>query len=109
MGNVSPFRMVFGRKPRLSAKDVCFPVHQQPPAIPTEHHCRDYVQRLQDSLEGIRFHALDSAIEAKEVQREAHDQRRVTSSAAADASRFRAGDVVCVYTPSLVLKKLTYQ
>ena len=108
MGGVSPFQMVFGRKPRLSAKDVYFPSHDRPKPVPEGHKAREYVQRLQNSLEGLRFDALDKAIEDKEDLRVRHDNNRAGASASSRV-KYKVGDIVCISTPSPLLKKVTYQ
>ena len=108
-GNLSPFRLVFGREPRMSPKDICFPAKTRPSPIPDKATHRTYVQRLQDTLEGLRFRALDDSRENKQNMREAHDLRRVEAEPSLPASEISIGDIVCVYQPKPTLPKLSFQ
>lgn len=65
--------------------------------------------RLQQQLQVLRFRALEGSREHKEKLREAHDDKRSSTNSALHPDRLKIGDIVCVYTPSPTLKKLTYQ
>ena len=108
-GGLSPFQLVFGRQPRMSAQDICFPSPVRPTPIPTKATHREYVQGLQDSLSGMRFRALDSAIESKVALREAHEASRVKADPSLPSTEAKVGDIVCVYQPKPILPKLNFQ
>ena len=108
-GSISPFQIVFGRKPRLSPVDVCFPVAAIPVPLQTSQQRKQLVDRLQKRLQALRFQALEHSIEHKEALRVAHDNKRAGSQSALHLDDLKAGDVVCVYSPSPRLRKLTYQ
>ena len=107
---LSPFNLVFGRKPRMSANDICFPRK-----VATTLHTNitgvheQYVKRLASNLQDLRFRALDSTLEQKEFQREAHDARRASATAMRHSLLVKKGAVVCVNQPTRHLKKLTFQ
>ena len=101
--------MVYGRKPRLSAADICFPVSDIPVPPRSEPDRRRMVRILQKKLQGLRFRALEHSIEHKERLRFSHDDKRSGSNSALHHDKLKIGDIVCVYTPSPRLKKLTYQ
>ena len=109
MGGVSPFEMVFGRKPRLAPEDICFPAHARPDPIPAKAAHGQYVQRKQDLLEHTRFRALEHVQEAAEDRREAHDKKRQHVTAARDPLRFVPGMIVCVNKPTKTMQKLNFQ
>lgn len=110
LDNLSPFNLVFGRKPRLSSKDICFPRKFIPATLSNiKGTHQKYVSRLASNLEGLRFRALDSAIESKEIQREAHDRNRGSHAAAIHLDKVKRGSIVSVHHPTGVLTKLRYQ
>ena len=108
-GGYSPFQLVYGRNPRLSAKDVCFPGGEQPPPIPAVSKHRAYVQALQDRLSGMQFAARESAVESKQLLRDQHEERRQKAGPSLPAQGLRVGDIVCVYQPKPILPKLSFQ
>ena len=94
----------------MSVKDICFPrkvastlhaningVHEQ------------YVRRLATNLQDLQFRVLDSTLEQKEFQREAHDARRASATAMRHSLFVKKGAVVCINQPTRHLKKLTFQ
>ena len=93
----------------MSPKDICFPARRLPVPIPNAASHKQYVQRLQDTLEGLRFRALDGARENKQQMREAHDLRRVEAEPSLPAHAIQVGDVVAVYQPKPTLPKLSFQ
>ena len=106
---ISPFELVFGRKPRLSAVDICFPVSVIPTPPQSTRQRKLLLSRLRQKLQGLRFKALEHSIEYKETLRVAHDSKRANSNSALQLDDLQPGDVVCVYSPSPTFKKLTYQ
>lgn len=108
---ITPFEMVFGRKSRLSPVDICFPISTIPIPTPpqTSDQRKQHIVRLQQKLQGLLFKALEHSIEHKEALRIAHDAKRTASNSELQHSVLKPGDIVCVYTPSPRLKKLTYQ
>ena len=68
LGGYSPFNLTFGRKPRLSAVDICFPRRFLPAAVQAiKGSHRHEVRRLATNLKEMRFRALESEIEQKEL------------------------------------------
>ena len=110
LDNLSPFNLVFGRNPRMSSKDICFPRKFLPAAVRDLKgtHVK-YVSRLASNLCDLRFRALDSAIEAKEIQREAHDRNRSSHAASVHLQRVKKGTIVAVHKPTASLSKLRFQ
>ena len=108
-GGYSPFQLVFGRNPRMSAKDICFPVNMQPAPIPNDVKHQEYVQSLQDRLSDMRFRALDSATEQKQMMRDKYEERRLRAEPSLPATQLQVGDIVCVYQPKPHLPKLNFQ
>ena len=105
----SPFQMVFGRNPRLSAKDICFPSGKVPAPIPSDAKHKQYVQSLQDRLFNMRFRARESAVEGKQILRDNHELKRIKANPSLPAAKLQVGDIVCVYQPKPVLPKLNFQ
>ena len=108
-GGYSPFQLVYGRNPRLSANDVCFSQDVTPSPIPSKSKHQQYVQALQDSLSGMQFKARESALEQKQLLRDNYEERRQRANPSLPAAHLRVGDVVCVYQPRPVLPKLSFQ
>ena len=102
--HLSPFQLVFGRSPRLSAVDITFPSNTKVHVPTSEQLAQAHAQYLKQ-LTYMRFRALDNQIERKETSRRKWDKsrhpRRVTPLA--------RGMLVHVQQPSKTLKKLTYQ
>ena len=90
--SLSPFQLVFGRRPRLSGKDITFPRHITPNPIPPKHKAQ-YVRTLCDKLQGLRLTALDRQLGRKQRARERHDRQR----SPATQSPPKRGDLVHVY------------
>ena len=110
LDNLSPFNLVFGRKPRLSSKDICFPRKFIPAALrDIKGTHKKYVSRLASNLKDLRFRALDSTIEAKEILRNAHDRRRGSHAAAVHMQAVKKGSIVSTHRPTAALRKLRYQ
>ena len=110
LDNLSPFNLVFGRKPRLSSQDVCFP-RKFIPAVQRDlkgTH-QKYVSRLASNLQDLRFRALESVIENKEILRDAHDRKRGSHAASMHLQQVKKGSIVSVHQPSASLRKLRYQ
>ena len=100
--SLSPFQLVFGRKPRMSAKDITFPSRIVPPPIRPEQHA-PYVASLTKKLQSLRLTALDKQLERKEKLRVNHDRNRSASTDHAP----RRGDIVYVHAPTTTAQKLT--
>ena len=107
--SLSPFNLVFGRKPRLSPQDICFPTTKKPWPLPSDATKARYLKRLQNKLHGLRFRALDDAYEAKEDMRERHDTKRSGALKVVSDRAFSVGDVVSVCQPTPKLKKIMFQ
>ena len=110
LDGLSPFNLVFGRRPRLSSKDICFPTKFIPAVIkgikgPHER----YVSRLATNLQDLRFRATDESIEQKEIQRLIHDRKRGSHAAVNFLDSVKRGSIVCVHQPTAGLRKLTFQ
>ena len=96
-GAISPFELVFGRKPRLSAVDICFPIADIPVPPKASSERKTLVTRLQQRLQGLRFRALEHSHEHKESLRVAHDRKRSTSNAALHHDDIKPGHIVCAF------------
>jgi hypothetical protein len=73
----SPFELVFGHKPRLSAKDMTFPTHtDSTTVIPSNTELVQRDQLLQKRLEGYRFTHLDVKVTSRQRQRDRLDRAR---------------------------------
>ena len=72
---ISPFQMVFGRKPRLAGKDITFP-NKVIPSQPTSQEAKKYVLDLCKRLENFRLSSLDKQMHRKEGMRQRHDNAR---------------------------------
>ena len=101
---LSPFNLVFGRKPRLAASDICFPAKKKVVSLQGNEQHRLYLSRLHSRLQSFQFRALESSIEAKERLREVYDKHR-----AVKVDRAKVGDIVCIHKPTRALKKLVFQ
>ena len=108
IGGISPFQMVFGREPRLSPADVCFPYKPSSKAL-SKKETAAHLQALHKKLQHVRFAATEAAIEEKELRRLNHDNKRSVAASARDPDRFVPGTIVSVHKPTPLLKKLTYQ
>ena len=109
---LSPFNLVFGRKPRLSPEDICFPVKRkdvQSGMTPRHISDKKYADALQTRLQGLRFRALDKTWEIKENLRERYDRAREGSIKTKGEKCISVGDIVSIYSPTKVLKKQTFQ
>ena len=72
---ISPFQLVFGRRPRLAGEDVTFPSKVLPsPNVPEEK--RKYVQHLCQRMQNVRLAGLERQLHRKQRQRDRHDQNR---------------------------------
>ena len=82
----------------MSAKDVCFPRKFLPAVLKDlkGSHAK-YVSRLATNLKDLRFRALDTATEQKEILREAHDGKRSSHLAVNFAEAVKRGSIVCVH------------
>ena len=109
LDELSPFNLVFGRKPRLSAVDMCFPVKQLPLPLPDEPTTRKYMQMQHKTLEGLRFRAQDSAVEAKEGKRVQHDNDRGRAFKTSPNRQLMVGDIISICRPTRNLRKLSFQ
>ena len=109
LDELSPFNLVFGRKPRLSAIDVCFPRSCLPLPLPDNQEARKYLQNLHKALEGLSFRALDATYEAKEVMRNQHDNKRGSALRTKPTRTLAVGDIISCCKPTPTLKKLSYQ
>ena len=101
---ISPFQLVFGRKPRMSPRDITFPNRIVPPPVRPEQHA-PYVADLTRKLQSLRLAALDKQLERKQQLRANHDRNRKASSTKSP----QRGDIVYVYTPTTTAQKLTLQ
>ena len=107
---LSPFNLVFGRAPRLSASDICFPVRRHPPQ-PLEGSTERaaYDKQLRKKLQGLQFRALEANRESKEVMRIRHDIDREGTIDTKGTQPRRIGDIVSVFKPQPKLTKLRFQ
>ena len=96
LDDLSPFNLVFGRKPRLSAVDVCFPQSALPLPLPDAQEARRHINALHRNLEGMCFRALDATIESKEIMREQHDRKRANGMRTKTDRSVQVGDIVSV-------------
>ena len=72
---ISPFQLVFGRKPRLAGEDVTFPSKVLPsPNVPEDK--RQYVQQLCRRMQEVKLAGLERQLHRKQRQRDRHDQHR---------------------------------
>lgn len=106
---LSPFNLIFGRKPRLSAKDICFPVKAHPVPVNQPEHRIKFEAQQRKILQGLQFKALDATKAAKETMREQHDKARADAVSTKGLRDLVVGDIVCVSTPRSKLPKLTFQ
>ena len=100
---LSPFQLVYGRKPRMSPRDVAFPARIVPPPMPPQH--TKYVNTIVKKLQSLHLSALDKQIQRKEDLRRKHDNTRAPL---ADTLPKR-GDVVFVHKPTTTTQKLLMQ
>ena len=73
----SPFQLVHGHKPRMSARDITFPNHH---ITPRPKHLAPYV-KAPKKLQSLWFVTLDKQIECKEQLRASHDRNRTVNNA----------------------------
>ena len=73
---ISPFQLVFGRRPRLAGRDVTFPARIVPATAPNTDEKRKFVEAQCKKLQGIRLAALDRQLERKQQARDRHDKER---------------------------------
>ena len=50
---LSPFNLVFGRRPRLSPDDICFPTKSQPLPLPKDAGAARHLSVLHKRLAGL--------------------------------------------------------
>ena len=103
MPGLSPFQLVFGRRPRLSGKDITFPA-KITPAYPVAKHHRGYVNALCKRLQQWRLAALDKQMQRKQVYRRRHDDNRPAPS----KIQPKRGDLVYLNVPTST-PKVRYQ
>ena len=103
MDSLSPFNMVFGRRPRLSAQDICFPVKAAPLPLPQDKAAREYMEDVNSRLQALRFQAREASIESKEVMRQRHDDKRGPSLKTRPNRDVAVGDVIAVCKPTPTL------
>ena len=102
---MSPFELVFGRKPRLSARDITFPTRTKSVTVPPsdlELAKRD--QLLRERLQGYRFAHLDAKVTGRQRERDRLDRTRNITS-----TPLEKGVLVHLHQPTRTLKKLRYQ
>ena len=100
---ISPFQLVFGRKPRLAGKDVTFPSKIVPsPGISLDN--MNMVKPMCTRLQQIRLAGLERQLERKQKQRERHDKHRQWSKRIMP----QRGDLVHIYHKT-AHPKLDYQ
>ena len=86
---ISPFQMVFGRRPRLAGQDITFPSKVVPsPTLSADAEA--YVQQLCKRLENFNLAALDKQLHRKEMLRLRHDNER----SASNIHTYSRGDLV---------------
>ena len=100
---LSPFQLVFGRRPRMSPRDITFATRIAPPPVQPASQLQ-YVKTLTRNLESLRLAALDNQIERKEALRAKYDRNRTVTNPS--PSR---GDIVYLHTPTTTTQKLTTQ
>ena len=72
---ISPFQLVFGRRPRLAGHDITFPAKIVPsPGIAPDKV--DWVKPLCTRIQAIRLAGLERQLERKQRQRGKHDKHR---------------------------------
>ena len=102
--HLSPFELVYGRKPRLSARDIC--VAQQDKVIAASS---SELQRLHEAnlvtLQGMRLTTAENQIVSKLNARDKRDKTRNPTL----QPKVTRGMLVHVQKPTRVLKKLTFQ
>ena len=100
---ISPFQLVYGRRPRLAGKDITFPA-KITPAYPVAKSHTKYVNNLCHRLQNLRLAALDRQIERKQIRRRKHDEQRPDPS----PLQPRRGHIVYLNVPTST-PKLRYQ
>lgn len=109
---LSPFNLVFCRKPRLSPQDVCFPVRAHPRPVNQPDHRVKFEAHQRKELQGLRFKAIEATIAAKETMREQYcqyDKSRADTIKTKGLRPLAIGDIVCICQPQPKLLKLTFQ
>ena len=107
--NLSPFNLVFGRSPRLSATDICFPVKAIPMPPNTPEHKQRFEKLQRKRIQGLQFRARESSHESKEDMRLQYDQKRAGSMKNKPPTKLKLGDIVSICTPATKLPKLNFQ
>ena len=102
--HLSPFQLVFGRSPRLSAVDITFPSRSSV-QVPTSKQLADVHVLHVRQLENMCFRALDNEFERKEKSKSKWDKTRHPRTVP-DLVR---GMFLHIHQPSKTLRKLTYQ
>ena len=101
---ISPFQLVFGRRPRLAGRDVTFPSKVMPAVPPKSKEKREFVSSLCNNLQGIRLTALNRQLQRKQRAREKHDRQRGVR----DSPQATRGDIVHIHHKT-AMPKLQYQ
>ena len=100
---ISPFQLVFGRRPRLTGADVTFPKKVLPsPNVPAEK--RRFVQQMCERMQSVRWAGLERQLHRKQLLRHKHDR---SSKRAVRTGPVR-GDLVYRYNKTSQ-PKLQYQ
>ena len=100
---ISPFQLVYGRRPRLAGKDITFPA-KVTPAYPISAKNKDFVDSLCRRLQHLRLAALDRQHMRKQRMRDRHDKDRPLPSTILP----KRGDLVYLHVPTTT-PKLRYQ
>lgn len=102
--HLSPFQLVFGRSPRLSAVDITFPSKSSVHAPVAQHLAAAHKEHVKH-LTNMRFRAVENEIDRKESSRLRWDNARHLRPSPPLAK----GMLLHLHQPSKTLKKLTYQ
>ena len=89
---LSQFNLVFGRKPRLSPQDICFPAKSKPLSLPDDPSRTRYLIRLHKTLENMCFDTRETTLEAKEDIHSNYDKYRVGTVKTKGLSKLIVGD-----------------
>ena len=100
---ISPFQLVFGRRPRLSGKDITFP-RKVVPSPNVKGDKKHIVSSLCNRLASFRLTALERQLHRKQKMRERHDRDRHLRPNV----KPKRGDLVYLHTQSAT-PKLKYQ
>ena len=102
--HLSPFQLVFGRSPRLSAVDVTFPSKAKVKASSSQQLNQWHQEHIKQ-LSNMRFTALDNQFERKQIARSKRDKMRKVIR----PQTLTRGMLLHIERPSKTMKKLTYQ